>query len=164
MITRSWKVDSLAQMQRCGEQLGKLLSDAQPYLITLNGDLGAGKTTFAQAVARGMGIIEHVSSPTFSLVQIYPGTTTLYHLDVYRLDSADQLYDLGLDDYPPEGAVMLIEWAEKVESSLPVERLNIMTEIVDGDVDPSDAPRLITATACDSLHISLLKSWSISVD
>ncbi len=97
-------------------------------VITLNGDLGAGKTCFAGGVARGLGINERITSPTFTLINEYDGPLPLYHLDVYRLESPEELEDLGYEEYFYGSGVTLIEWAEQVEQYLPAERLDIFIE------------------------------------
>jgi len=94
-------------------------------IITLNGELGAGKTCLAKGIARGMGIAGHVTSPTFTLINEYAGKIPLFHLDVYRLGSPDELEDLGYEEYFYGSGVTLIEWAGLVEEYLPLDRLDI---------------------------------------
>ncbi|MGI6492256.1 MAG: tRNA (adenosine(37)-N6)-threonylcarbamoyltransferase complex ATPase subunit type 1 TsaE [Pelotomaculum sp.] len=108
---------------RLGMVLGALLRAGD--MICLEGDLGAGKTCFAQGVARGMGIEGPVSSPTFTLVNEYYGELILYHLDVYRLNSSDELEDLGYEEIFYGDGVTLLEWAERVQEALPAERLEV---------------------------------------
>jgi len=118
VITRSPE-----ETARLGMVLGSLLNAGD--MICLEGDLGAGKTCFAQGVARGMGIDGPVSSPTFTLVNEYYGELTLYHLDVYRLNSPDELEDLGYEEIFYGDGVTLLEWAERVQEVLPAERLEV---------------------------------------
>ena len=92
--------------------------------IALYGDLGAGKTVFARGVAQAFGI-DHVSSPTFTIVCEYPTEPKLYHFDAYRLSDADELFAIGYSDYLREDALLLMEWANLVESALPQERLDV---------------------------------------
>ena len=92
--------------------------------VALYGDLGAGKTVFARGVARAFGI-DHVSSPTFTIVCEYPTEPKLYHFDAYRLSDADELYAIGFADYLGEDALILMEWANLVASALPKERLDV---------------------------------------
>ena len=92
--------------------------------IALYGDLGAGKTVFARGVAQAFGI-DHVSSPTFTIVCEYPTEPKLYHFDAYRLSDADELFAIGYSDYLREDALLLMEWANLVESALPQERLGV---------------------------------------
>lgn len=92
-------------------------------VITLEGDLGAGKTTFTKGLAKGLGVRKTVSSPTFTIVKEYKGRLPLYHMDVYRLE--DTMEDLGFDEYFDGDGVTVVEWAHLIESQLPPERLNI---------------------------------------
>ena len=88
-------------------------------VITLDGDLGAGKTAFTRGLAKGLGITDSVSSPTFTIVNEYRnGNVPLLHFDVYRLDSSDEMYDIGWEDYLSQGAVIVIEWATNIADIL----------------------------------------------
>lgn len=91
--------------------------------ITLEGDLGAGKTTFTKGLAVGLGVSRTVNSPTFTIIKEYYGNMPLYHMDVYRLE--DSYEDLGFDEYFSGNGVTVIEWAHIIEEQLPSERLNI---------------------------------------
>lgn len=106
-----------------GRVLGGLLSAGD--VVCLNGDLGAGKTRFAQGVAMGLGIREGVTSPTFTLINEYNGRLPFYHMDVYRLGGPGEMSDLGYEEYFYGSGVTLVEWAELVEDLLPRERLDI---------------------------------------
>jgi tRNA threonylcarbamoyladenosine biosynthesis protein TsaE len=106
-----------------GERLGRLLEPGD--VVCLSGDLGAGKTTLAQGIAAGLGVEEPVSSPTFALVQEYAGRAPVFHLDVYRLASLDELIDLGFPELWHAGGVILIEWPEQIAPALPPDRLEI---------------------------------------
>jgi tRNA threonylcarbamoyladenosine biosynthesis protein TsaE len=102
----------------------RLSSFLQPGdVITLEGDLGAGKTTFTKGLAVGLGIGRTVNSPTFTIIKEYHGKMPLYHMDVYRLEDSDE--DLGFDEYFSGNGVTVIEWAHIIEEQLPSERLNI---------------------------------------
>ena len=92
-------------------------------VITLEGDLGAGKTAFTKGLAVGLGIQKNVNSPTFTIIKEYQGNMPLYHMDVYRLE--DSYEDLGFDEYFHGNGVTVIEWAHLIEEQLPNERLNI---------------------------------------
>ena len=100
-------------------------------LITLSGDLGAGKTTCTQGLARGLGIDKKVTSPTFTIMKEYKGRLPLYHIDAYRLENITQ--DLGFDEYIESDGVCVIEWANFIEYVLPEELLNIEFTINDDD-------------------------------
>ncbi|MCY8176105.1 tRNA (adenosine(37)-N6)-threonylcarbamoyltransferase complex ATPase subunit type 1 TsaE [Bacillus inaquosorum] len=94
-------------------------------VLTLEGDLGAGKTTFTKGFAEGLGITRVVNSPTFTIIKEYnEGTLPLYHMDVYRME--DESEDLGLDEYFHGQGVCLVEWAHLIEEQLPQERLQIV--------------------------------------
>ncbi len=88
-------------------------------VVTLSGQLGAGKTTLVKGIASGLGVEEPVTSPTFTLIQEYEGRIPLYHVDLYRITEAEQLEDLGLEEYFYGNGVTLIEWPEKAVSFLP---------------------------------------------
>ncbi|MEH7381985.1 tRNA (adenosine(37)-N6)-threonylcarbamoyltransferase complex ATPase subunit type 1 TsaE [Bacillus sp. JJ1533] len=95
-------------------------------VITLEGDLGAGKTTFTKGLAKGLGITRTVNSPTFTIIKEYHGRIPLYHMDVYRLEHSDE--DLGFDEYFEGEGVTVIEWAHLIEDWLPSDRLTIRIE------------------------------------
>jgi len=102
----------------------RLASFLQPGdVITLEGDLGAGKTAFTKGLAVGLGIQKNVNSPTFTIIKEYQGEMPLYHMDVYRLE--DSYEDLGFEEYFNGNGVTVIEWAHLIEEQLPKERLNI---------------------------------------
>ncbi|KFZ42579.1 tRNA (adenosine(37)-N6)-threonylcarbamoyltransferase complex ATPase subunit type 1 TsaE [Anoxybacillus flavithermus] len=102
----------------------KLARYVQPQdVITLEGDLGAGKTTFTKGLAKGLGINRNVSSPTFNIIKQYEGRLPLYHMDVYRLAESEE--DLGFDEYFFGDGVTVVEWAHLIEPYLPPERLHI---------------------------------------
>ena len=108
----------------------KLAGIVEPQdTITLEGDLGAGKTTFTQAFAKGLGITRTVNSPTFTIMKQYNGRLPLNHLDVYRLEDSDE--DLGWDEIFYGDAVTVVEWAHLIERDLPSERLAIEIRRVD---------------------------------
>ena len=93
---------------------GKLPAGA---VVAMYGDLGAGKTAFVRGMARGMGIDCRVSSPTFTIVNEYLGERELIHFDMYRLSDAEELFDIGWEDYLNRGAVCAVEWSENVEDA-----------------------------------------------
>ena len=111
--------------------LGKELGEqaAAGAVFTLNGDLGVGKTVFAQGFAEGLGITEAVNSPTFTILQVYEeGRLPLYHFDVYLIEDPEEMYEVGFDDYLYGQGVCLIEWAEQVAELLPQKRTDITIE------------------------------------
>lgn len=101
-------------------------------VITLEGDLGAGKTTFTKGLAKGLAIDEIVSSPTFTIVKEYEGTIPLYHMDVYRLEHSDE--DIGFLEYFHGDGVSVIEWAQYINDYLPNERLTVTIEYVGSEM------------------------------
>lgn len=118
------------QTRRLGIRLGSLLAPGD--LVCLSGDLGAGKTTLVQGLAQGWGSLDQVTSPTFVLVNVYrrPDRKTLYHLDAYRLQNSMEAEDLDLDTMMESGP-LLVEWPERIDGALPVERLLIQMRYVD---------------------------------
>lgn len=111
--------------------LGKKLGEAaQPgEIYTLNGDLGVGKTVFTQGVAEGLGITEAVSSPTFTIVQVYEdGRMPFYHFDVYRIGDIEEMDEIGYEDYFYGDGLCMIEWAGLIEEILPEKRHDVTIE------------------------------------
>ena len=112
---------------RTGEDLGRNASAGQVF--TLIGDLGVGKTVFTQGLAKGLGIEEAVSSPTFTIVQVYEGgRLPFYHFDVYRIGDVEEMDEVGFDDYVMGDGVSLIEWADLIREILPEKRTEIRIE------------------------------------
>lgn len=110
-----------------GKGIGEAAKPGQVY--TLNGDLGVGKTVFTQGVAAGLGITEPVSSPTFTIVQVYEeGRLPFYHFDVYRIGDIEEMEEIGYDDYFFGEGICLIEWAELIRDILPEKRIEITIE------------------------------------
>ena len=112
------------------EELGRRFAAALPggTVVAMYGDLGAGKTAFVRGMARGMGLDCRVSSPTFTIVNEYLGERELIHFDMYRLNSADELYDIGWEDYLNRGAVCAVEWSEKVTDAFTGEEYTVRIE------------------------------------
>jgi len=116
---------SLAETTAFGQRLGR---EARPGdIITLAGNLGAGKTTLTQAIGQGLQVPEecYITSPTFSLLHEYPGRIPLYHMDLYRLADEEEIEALGFDDYLYGEGLCVIEWPERLGSLMPEERLHI---------------------------------------
>ena len=105
--------------ERETEALGARLAAVLPggSVVAMYGDLGAGKTAFVRGMARGMGLDCRVSSPTFTIVNEYLGERELIHFDMYRIGGADELFDIGWEDYLNRGAVCAVEWSENVEDA-----------------------------------------------
>ncbi|MGZ0050983.1 tRNA (adenosine(37)-N6)-threonylcarbamoyltransferase complex ATPase subunit type 1 TsaE [Brevibacillus gelatini] len=117
----TWKLAGAEETQRFAEQLATSLLPGD--LLALEGDLGAGKTTFTQGLARGLGIRQVVNSPTFTIIKEYQGRLPLYHMDVYRV--GDDPDSLGLDDYFFGEGVCVVEWASLLADYLPEDRLTV---------------------------------------
>lgn len=109
---------------RLGDYIGSKLFPGA--VICLNGDLGAGKTSMTKSIAKAMGIDEDITSPTFTIVNEYDeGRIPLYHFDVYRIGSSEEMYDIGFYEYISSQGVSIIEWSGIIEDILPSERLDI---------------------------------------
>lgn len=121
--------NSVQDTQKIGYNLAQCLKDG--VVITLNGELASGKTTFAQGFGRGLAIDDKINSPTFTLSKIYEGKFPLIHIDAYRLEGIDQ--DLGFEDYFNDEWMVLIEWATYIEASLPKSRIDIDFEILEAN-------------------------------
>lgn len=120
---------SVEETQEIGKRLGERLEPGD--FINLVGELGAGKTTFTQGLARGLSSTEYVTSPTFTLINEYTGRIPLYHFDVYRLGDVSEMEDLGYDEYFSGDGATVIEWGDRVEEVLPEERLDVFLEYED---------------------------------
>ena len=128
-----------------GQKLGELAKAGQIY--TLNGDLGVGKTVFTQGIARGLGITEAVSSPTFTIVQVYEeGRLPFYHFDVYRIGDIEEMEEIGYDDYFFGNGVCMIEWAELIEELIPENSIHVTIE---KDLEKGFDYRRITITGLE---------------
>ncbi len=112
-----YTTNSPAETEAVGEKLAKVLQPGT--VIAYRGDLGAGKTAFTRGLARGLGYKEPVTSPTYTIVNEYlGGRLPLFHFDMYRLRSAEDLWDIGWEDYLERGGVCAVEWSENVEEAL----------------------------------------------
>ncbi len=132
-------------------------------LIVLAGDLGTGKTAFAQGFARGLGVDEPVTSPAFILVRTYDGRLPLVHLDVYRLDTMQELVDLGIAELLDEGAVTLVEWGDAVTPALPPDFLEVRLEASGAPDDRRVAIRSVGPAwppRADALRLALTP-WTV---
>ncbi|MBP2079990.1 tRNA (adenosine(37)-N6)-threonylcarbamoyltransferase complex ATPase subunit type 1 TsaE [Oceanobacillus polygoni] len=123
------QTNTVEETQLIAEKLATMLKPGD--VITLEGELGAGKTTFTKGLAKGLGIKRNISSPTFTIIKEYEGRLPLYHMDVYRLEHSDE--DIGFDEYFHGNGVTVVEWAHFIEEFLPNERLAIRIGYMDGD-------------------------------
>ena len=117
------KTNSEAETEALGERLAKCLRAGA--VVALYGDLGAGKTAFVRGMARGLDIRESVSSPTFTIVNEYPGDPALFHFDMYRLKNAEELYGIGWEDYLDRNGICVTEWSERIEKALPEDAVRV---------------------------------------
>jgi len=117
-VTRS--TDETLELARA---VGELLRPGD--VVSLVGELGAGKTVFARGVARALGVTELVVSPTFTIVREYEGRVPLVHVDVYRIDAVQELHDLGFEEVVRDDAVTIVEWGDMIDGLLPGDRLDV---------------------------------------
>ena len=115
-----------AETEELGARLAARLPDGA--VVAMYGDLGAGKTAFVRGMARGMGLDCRVSSPTFTIVNEYLGQRELIHFDMYRLSGADELFEIGWEDYLNRGAVCAVEWSEKVRDAFFGDEITVAIE------------------------------------
>ncbi len=125
--------NSIEDTENIGCKLGKLLKKGD--VVCLTGDLGAGKTTLSKSIAKGLGVDEHVTSPTFTIINEYVGRIPLYHFDVYRINDIEEMYELGYEEYFYGDGVCIVEWASKIEELIPEE--HIWIELKLGDTENS---------------------------
>ena len=127
MNTKMIESFSTKDTWQLGYDLGQQVQPGQVY--TLIGDLGVGKTVFTQGLAAGLGIAEPVSSPTFTIVQVYEeGRIPFYHFDVYRIEDPEEMYEVGCEEYFTSGGVCLVEWAELIREMIPEDAVQITIE------------------------------------
>ena len=117
--------DSVSETEGFAEKIGQQVTGGT--VIAYFGGLGMGKTAFTRGLARGMGIKEDVSSPTFAIVNDYGGNPPLVHFDMYKMESWDDLYSSGFFDYLDMGAVLAVEWSENIENALPEDTIREKT-------------------------------------
>lgn len=106
-----------------GIKIGKQLKAGD--ILSLNGDLGAGKTYLTKGIAKGLGIEDYITSPTFTILNEYEGRIPLYHFDVYRINDVEEMYEIGFEEYLYGNGVCVIEWGSMVEEILPKNAINI---------------------------------------
>ena len=122
-------VNNLKDTEQIGKIIGRCIEGGT--VICLDGDLGVGKTALTQFIAKELGVDEYITSPTFTIIKEYEGRLPIYHMDVYRIDSEEGMYDLGYDEYIYSEGVTIIEWSHLIENILPEERINIEIKRVD---------------------------------
>ena len=140
---------SAIETRELAQRLGALLSEGS--LVILTGDLGAGKTTFTQGLAKGLGIEKRVISPTFTILRIYQGRMPLYHIDAYRLEGNDA--DLGFEEMMEDDGVCVIEWPDFLRDRLPEEYLEISITL------EKDFSRVLSVNARGEKYEKILEEW-----
>ena len=128
-MERSIRSDSPKDTHKIGRRIGTKAQSGDVLLLV--GDLGAGKTTLTQGILWGLGGTEYARSPTFVLVNEYPARLTMYHMDLYRLNSIEEIEDLGLDDYLYGNDLCVVEWADKAPGYFPVNHAVVQLEVID---------------------------------
>jgi tRNA threonylcarbamoyladenosine biosynthesis protein TsaE len=134
-MTTTVTTNGAAETEAVGAAIAPLLRVGD--LVVLNGDLGAGKTTFTKGLARGLGVTQRVTSPTFTIVQEYVGRVPIAHVDVYRLERIQELHDFGFEELI-ESAVTIVEWGEAIAPVLPLDRIDVRIVMLDSDLDADD--------------------------
>ena len=124
--------NSAAETRALGEKLASRLKAGD--VVVLEGELGAGKSELARGIARGLGVTETVTSPSFTILNVYEsGRCPLYHFDWYRLESEEELYELGMDEYLGGDGIAVVEWAERCPEAVPENVLRIRLEVTGGE-------------------------------
>ena len=142
--------NSPSQLLSIGEKLGKIID--RETVILLDGDLGAGKTTFTKGLAVGLGVEDIVNSPTFTIAKSYSGRLDLNHLDVYRLEGLDE--DFGIEEYLGDNEVLVVEWSKFIDKDIFSEYLHIQ-------IDYLDDSRMLTLTAKGEYYEGLIKELKV---
>ena len=141
-MTKEYITNGPEETEELGCRLGRVLEPGA--VVAYTGDLGAGKTAFTRGIARGLGIPDRVTSPTFTIVNEYEGgRLPLFHFDMYRLGSSEELFDIGWEDYLARGGVCAVEWSENVEDALDDDAIRV--EIRRGDQDDQRRITIINA-------------------
>ncbi len=131
-VTREYNTNSPEETEMLGEKLASVLHGGE--VLAFTGGMGMGKTAFTRGLARGLGILDGVSSPTFALVHEHQGKLPLYHFDMFRVSGWDDLYSTGFFDYLETGAVLAIEWSENIDGALPEGTIYIQIEKGNGEM------------------------------
>jgi tRNA threonylcarbamoyladenosine biosynthesis protein TsaE len=130
-MTGSFEVSSVEETWALARKFADTLKPGD--VVCLEGDLGAGKTTFTQSLARALGVSGRVTSPTFCVVQEHPGERFMVHMDLYRLGGEDEVIELGWEDYLSRGAIVVVEWPERAGALIPADAKHIVFTHLDGE-------------------------------
>jgi tRNA threonylcarbamoyladenosine biosynthesis protein TsaE len=142
------ETNSAAETRALGEELSSSLRPGD--VVVLEGELGAGKSELARGIARGLGVRETVTSPSFTILNVYEsGRYPLYHFDWYRLESADELYELGMDEYLGGDGIAVVEWAERCPEAVPENTIRITLDVTGEESRRIQILRREYETSCD---------------
>ena len=142
------ETNSAAETRALGEELSSSLRPGD--VVVLEGELGAGKSELARGIARGLGVRETVTSPSFTILNVYEsGRYPLYHFDWYRLESADELYELGMDEYLGGDGIAVVEWAERCPEAVPENTIRITLDVTWEESRRIQILRREYETSCD---------------
>lgn len=156
------QLNSLADTQRLAQSLAAAVD--LPMVIALSGTLGAGKTQLVRFTAESLGIAaEEVTSPTYVLLQRYQGRHLIYHFDFYRLESAAEVWDLGIDELLEQSALIFVEWAEKFPECLPADRLNIQLAPIESPAQQSRFATLVATGFRSEKLLSQVRSCNVAM-
>jgi len=147
------RTNSEGETRKLGEIIGRNLD--QGDIVAMIGDLGAGKTCMTKGLARSLGVSDQyeITSPTFTIINEYPGIMTFWHVDAYRLESSRDMIDAGFEDFFGSSGVVVIEWAEKILDILPPNTLFITFEYVD------DTTRIVRVSGQDSIINRIMEGY-----
>jgi tRNA threonylcarbamoyladenosine biosynthesis protein TsaE len=143
---------SVEETRAFGEKLGRHITAGTT--VALTGDLGSGKTAFVQGIAKGLQVPAeyYITSPTFTLINEYPGRLRLHHVDLYRIEDPIEVEEMGLHEILGSDGVAVIEWAERLGTELPAEHIRVHFEVT------NDQSRHMTITAAESAAVAMLKN------
>jgi tRNA threonylcarbamoyladenosine biosynthesis protein TsaE len=147
------RTNSEGETRKLGEIIGRNLD--QGDIVAMIGDLGAGKTCMTKGLAKSLGVSDQyeITSPTFTIINEYPGIMTFWHVDAYRLESSRDMIDAGFEDFFSSGGVVVIEWAEKILDILPPNTLFITFEYID------DTTRVVRISGRDSVINRIMEGY-----
>lgn len=147
------RTNSESETRKLGEIIGRNLD--QGDIVALIGDLGAGKTCMTKGLAKSLGVSDQyeITSPTFTIINEYPGIMTFWHVDAYRLESSRDMIDAGFEDFFSSSGVVVIEWAEKILDILPLNTLFVTFEYVD------DTTRIVRISGRDSVINRIMEGY-----
>ena len=149
----SVETNSPEETEKFANSLASILEPGD--VICLDGDLGAGKTAFTRGVARSLGIREHITSPTFTIVNEYEGKMPLYHFDVYRIEDSSEMLEIGFDEYIDGNGICVIEWAKNIMDIIPPDHIDVT---IKKDYSKDDSYRQIILEPKGEKYKSLINS------